>query len=88
MPLLDRHGHEPHTVNVKQVEGPKAQGALFPNSIKVRKQGMPASSQATSSQSIIADFTGMLLIRGRSERKRFVMSAPLLLQIVASGPWA
>ena len=26
--LLDRHGHEPHTVNVKQIEAPKAQGGF------------------------------------------------------------
>jgi hypothetical protein len=40
--------------------------------MSVRKFGMPVSSQATSSQSMMAELTGMLSIVARRALKRFV----------------
>jgi hypothetical protein len=51
---------------------PSRLGALLPSSIRVLMHGMPVSSQATSSQSMIAFLTGRCSIVGFRAWKRLV----------------
>ena len=57
----------------------------MPRSIRERKLGIPVSSQATSSQSMMALLTGTRASAGRNDLNRLVMSAPFLVKRSGAG---